>query len=130
MTRRRLQLGESGETSAARAPRRAGYQILSERYTCPVGEVDRVARQREALVLVEVKTRSSAHRYPPAEAVDIRRQRQVARVAEHDLAATRAGAVPCRFDVVAITVAEGARLRGSKSSATPFRPRGSRSFAD
>ncbi len=106
MTRRRLALGESGEAIAARALRRAGYRILSERYTCPVGEVDLVARDGETLVFVEVKTRSSADRYPPAEAVDMRKQRQVARVAEHYLAAIRAGDVPCRFDVVAITVPE------------------------
>ena len=107
MTRRRLDLGESGEAIAARALRRAGYRILAERYTCPLGEVDLVARDGDTLVFVEVKTRSSADRYPPGEAVDRRKQRQVARVAEHYLAAIRAGDVPCRFDVVAITVPEG-----------------------
>ncbi len=90
-----------------RALSRAGYRILAERYTCPVGEVDLVARDGGTLVFVEVKTRSSADRYPPGEAVHIRKQRQVARVAEYYLAATQAGAVPCRFDVVAITVPEG-----------------------
>ncbi len=107
MTRQRLELGESGEAIAARALRRAGYRILVERYTCPVGEVDLVARDRDTLVFVEVKTRSSADRYPPGEAVHLRKQRQVARVAEYYLAATRAAAGPCRFDVVAITVPEG-----------------------
>lgn len=106
MTHQRLHLGESGEAIAARALRRAGYRILAERYTCPAGEVDLVARDRETLVFVEVKTRSSADRYPPGEAVHWRKQRQVVRVAEHYLAATRAGDVPCRFDVVAITVPE------------------------
>ncbi len=107
MTRRRLELGESGEAIAARALRRAGYRILAERYACPVGEVDLVARDRDTLVFVEVKTRSSADRYPPGEAVHWRKQRQVARVAEYYLAATGAGEVPCRFDVVTITVPEG-----------------------
>lgn len=112
MSRRRLALGESGEAIAARALRRAGYRILAERYICPVGEVDLVARDRGTLVFVEVKTRSSADRYPPGEAVHLRKQRQVARVAEHYLAATKAGSVPCRFDVVAITVPEeGGRPR-------------------
>jgi len=107
VSRRRLQLGESGEAIAARALRRAGYRILAERYTCPLGEVDLVARDGGTLVFVEVKTRSSADRYPPGEAVHLRKQRQVVRVAQHYLAATRAGDVPCRFDVVAITVPEG-----------------------
>jgi putative endonuclease len=107
VTRRRLALGESGEAIAARALRRAGYRILAERYACPLGEVDLVARDGGTLVFVEVKTRSSADRYPPGEAVHLRKQRQIARVAEHYLAAIGAGAVPCRFDVVAITVPEG-----------------------
>jgi putative endonuclease len=106
VTQRRLQLGESGEAIAARALRRAGYRILAERYACPEGEIDLVARDRDTLVFVEVKTRSSADRYPPGEAVHRRKQRQVARVAQHYLAVTRAGDVPCRFDVVAITVPE------------------------
>jgi len=106
VTRRRLALGESGEAIAARALRRVGYRILAERYTCSLGELDLVARDGETLVFVEVKTRSSADRYPPGAAVDRRKQRQVARVAEHYLAAIRAGDVPCRFDVVAITVPE------------------------
>jgi putative endonuclease len=107
VTRRRLQLGESGEAIAARALRRAGYRSLAERYACPAGEVDLVARDRDTLVFVEVKTRASADRYPPGEAVHQRKQRQVARAAEHYLAATRAGDVPCRFDVVTITLPEG-----------------------
>ncbi len=106
MTQRRLRLGESGEAIAARALRRAGYTILAERYTCPVGELDLVAKDGDTVVFVEVKTRSSADRYPPGEAVHIRKQRKVARVAEYFLASANVGAVPCRFDVVAITVPE------------------------
>ncbi|MFV1960108.1 MAG: YraN family protein [Planctomycetota bacterium] len=50
-------LGRRGEQVAARALRRAGYRILGRNLRTPHGEVDLLAREGGALVVVEVKTR-------------------------------------------------------------------------
>ena len=80
-----------------------GYQILERNYRCKKGEIDLIAREGQYLVFVEVKYRSTNESGLPEEAVDLRKQRQISRVAAWYL--TEKGLdiyTPCRFDVVAI----------------------------
>ena len=86
-----------------------GYQILERNYRCKKGEIDLIAREGQYLVFVEVKYRSTNESGLPEEAVDLRKQRQISRVAAWYL--TEKGLdiyTPCRFDVVAI---EGEEIR-------------------
>ena len=79
-----------------------GYRILARRYRSPAGEIDIVAKRRNALVFVEVKTRAS---YADAvEAVTEQQQRRIVRAAECWLAARpQDGEGDVRFDVIIIT---------------------------
>lgn len=52
--------GRRGETIAALWLRMKGYRILDRRVRTPRGEIDLVARQRNCIVFVEVKTRETA----------------------------------------------------------------------
>lgn len=72
--------GRHGETRAAWFLRRKGYRILARRERTPRGEIDIVARRRNLIVFVEVKTRAT-----PAEldfAIDEYRLERVAAAAE------------------------------------------------
>ncbi len=102
MTRRRLALGESGEAIAARALRRAGYRILAERYSCPLGELDLVARDRDTLVFIEVKTRTSLEAGPPEAAVSRGKQRRIVKAAREYLRRRGQAPVNYRFDIVSV----------------------------
>jgi putative endonuclease len=62
-------IGEYGERVAARFLVAAGWEILDRNWRCSIGELDIVARHGDALVFVEVKTRSSLAFGDPAEAV-------------------------------------------------------------
>lgn len=98
-------LGDRGERLAARFLRRRGFSILYRNYRPERGgEIDLVCRDRRAktLVFVEVKTRSSEEHGSPAEAVDQKKQRRIARGAAEWLSALDDPDIPCRFDVVEV----------------------------
>jgi putative endonuclease len=63
-------VGRYGEQLAATYLCSKGLTILERNWRCSDGELDIVARDGEALVFVEVKTRSSAAFGDPAEAVN------------------------------------------------------------
>ena len=61
--------GRWGEAVAARFLTAAGLQIVERNWRCPGGELDIVAREGDAVVFCEVKTRTSTRFGDPAEAV-------------------------------------------------------------
>ena len=108
MTQARLSLGQRGEELAALALEQRGYTILARNYRTPVGELDIVARDRQHLLFVEVKTRRTAAFGVPAEAVGAQKQRQIMRVAQWYLANARYPDLQPRFDVIAVLVGHDA----------------------
>jgi putative endonuclease len=95
-------LGEEGERAAEKHLRRYRYTILERNYRCPLGEIDLIALDGETVVFVEVKTRRGAGHGSPLEAVDARKQRQIARVAQSFLLRHRLQDRAARFDVVGV----------------------------
>lgn len=100
-------LGLIGEELAAQFLRRRGYKVLMRNYECSLGEIDLVARQKDTLVFVEVKTRSSEEMGLPAEGVTFHKRRQVIKCAKYYMKRYGLADVPCRFDVVSVLMAEG-----------------------
>ena len=80
-----------------------GYQIVERNFRCEAGELDIVARDRAILVFVEVRSRADDDHGSAAETVAWRKQRQIARVADHYLAERDPDFEEIRFDVIAIT---------------------------
>ena len=95
-------IGGSGEDMAAAFLQGLGYSILTRNYRKRFGEIDIIAEEGDTLVFVEVKTRSSAAFGSPLEAVDIRKQRRMARAALDYLSSRKQHGRPARFDVVAV----------------------------
>ena len=102
--RRNQELGRRGEDAAARFLDRRGYDIVERNWTCAAGEADIIARDGEALVFVEVKTRSNTEKGLPSEAVDAGKRRRYERIAALFLVDYDVVDVPVRFDVVSIVV--------------------------
>ena len=98
----RQALGAYGETLAARHLGERGMVVLERNWRCPAGEIDLVLRDRDTLVVCEVKTRSGVAFGTPHEAVTpakVARLRELAArwLAEHDLAEREV-----RIDLVAV----------------------------
>ncbi len=102
MTRERLSLGKKGEDLAIAQLRALKYKILERTFKCALGEIDIIAREKDTLVFVEVKTRRTRDFGGPAAAVNARKQRQLSRVALTYLNMKKLPQMPARFDVVAV----------------------------
>jgi putative endonuclease len=91
-----------GEKHASRYLRRQGYRVLVRRFRSRAGEIDLVCRDGEWLVFVEVKTRRGEEIATPSEAVDLAKQRHMAKVALDYLRLLHYPEVRFRFDVVEV----------------------------
>ena len=95
-------LGRSGEDRAARHLAKQGYRVLERNYRTKQGEIDLIALDRDTVVFVEVKTRTTDAYGAPELAVDGRKQQRMAKAALAWLKQKKLDQMACRFDVVAI----------------------------
>ena len=100
-------LGTIGEELAYHFLSRSGYKVLLRNYECELGEIDLIAKEKGALVFIEVKTRSSDAMGPPAESVTFQKRHQIVKAARYYLKRYGIKDVPCRFDVVSILILPG-----------------------
>lgn len=98
----RRETGTQYEERAAEYLIAQNYQILERNYRIRSGEIDIIARDGTVLVFIEVKYRKNDESGNPLEAVDIRKQRKIIKVARYYLYQKKYGDVPCRFDVIGI----------------------------
>ena len=97
------QLGRQGERAALKWLKEQGFIPLARNLRCTLGEIDLVVYKRELLVFVEVKTRASAGFGTGLEAIDRRKQRHLARLADFWLATRFNRFSNVRFDAVIVT---------------------------
>lgn len=102
MSKQNLYLGRSGEELAARFLKKNGYKIILRNYKNRFGEIDIIARDKDALCFIEVKTRSSDRFGLPQEAISAFKKRQLTKVALGFLKEKVLLNVKARFDVVAV----------------------------
>ena len=100
----RRELGQRGESAAVAYLQRVGFKVLERNWRTRAGEIDVIAADGEALVLVEVKTRRTLSKGSPEDAVSPAKQRKLGRLAAAYI--QRMGREPAqvRFDVVTIHV--------------------------
>ncbi len=101
-SRQRQAIGRWGEEVAARYLTVQGYTILSRNYRTPAGELDIVARDGDAIVFVEVKTRRTSSFGPPQAAVTPAKAAHIITAAQHYLQDTAQIDGDWRIDVVAV----------------------------
>jgi len=95
-------LGDRGERAAVKYLKKQGFRIIAKQYRSSYGEVDIIAEDRKTTVFVEVKTRTSTNDGRPFEAVDLRKQEKITRIALAWLKQYDRLEQPARFDVVSI----------------------------
>ena len=103
---RNASLGEYGERVAARHLVESGMVVVDRNWRCGAGEIDLVLRDGDVVVVCEVKTRSSAARGHPLEAVDPVKCARLRRLAAHWLAAHDEHPHGVRLDLVGVLLAE------------------------
>jgi len=103
----KVSLGRTGEEAAVRYLKSKRYTIIDRRFRFLRGEIDIIAYDRETLVFAEVKSRSSRAFGFPEESVTPAKQAQIRKIARCYLARHRLEAMPCRFDVISVEMADG-----------------------
>lgn len=95
--------GSYYETAAAAWLKNRGYEILESNFRCRAGEIDLIAKDKNTLVFIEVKYRSTDRKGAPAQAVDGYKRRRIIAAARWYIAVRDMDpSVPVRFDVAAI----------------------------
>lgn len=77
----RKQLGALGEKLALDYLRKRGYHILETNFRCREGEIDIIARDKEYLVFIEVRTRTGSDFGTPEESVGIAKREKLVSLA-------------------------------------------------
>lgn len=103
-----LTYGKQGERAAKAHLKRHGLKFLTANFRSSRGEIDLVFRDRDCLVFIEVKTRSSEDWERPAAAVDAERRRRLTRAGLDYLHLLRNPKVKVRFDIVEVLLDNGA----------------------
>ncbi len=102
----KISFGKQGENLAVEYLLEEGYEILERNWRFKHIEVDIIARQKDILVIAEVKTRSGNSYGEPSTAVDFRKQRYLIFAAERYLFSHYLD-LEVRFDIVSIIIDQG-----------------------
>lgn len=106
----RKRVGDFGEVLAQTLLENKGYEIVETKYHTRFGELDIVARDRETLVFVEVKTRVGTEYGSGLVALTKSKQRHLIRAALSYLQQRGFQNRSCRFDLLALTLDRQGRL--------------------
>ncbi len=116
-----LRRGRMGERAARRYLRKAGLKFLYANFRGEQGEIDLIFRDKEILVFVEVKTRSSEAWRRPAAAVNRDKQRRIVATARDYLRLLERSDIPVRYDIVEVLLEEG-RVNEIRHQPNAFAP--------
>lgn len=113
-------LGQQGENLAVEFLIERGYRIVVANFKVPVGrnskgvsvtgEIDIIALDGDILCFIEVKTRRSDEFVPVIAAVDLRKQRQIARTARVYRRIFNIRDIEHRYDVVTVLLPEDSKV--------------------
>lgn len=107
MSKDNISFGKISEGEASSFLQSQGYRILFRNYKAQGSEIDIIAREKNTICFIEVKSRGSERYGSPQEAVTAAKQQKIARAALKFLQENDLQDKSCRFDVVAIIRQEG-----------------------
>jgi len=106
VSKQNLFLGKSGEEIATSLLKENGYKILARNFKTKIGEIDIIARDKDTISFVEVKTRHSDKFGLPQEAISSSKQRQISKAALAYLKDNNLLNNKARFDVVSVIISQ------------------------
>lgn len=98
----RSDLGKQAETLAAEELTRRGYEVIETNFRARLGEIDIIARDKDTLVFVEVRSRKTTYFGLPSETITYPKQQKLIRTANLYLSMKHLQKASCRFDVVEV----------------------------
>lgn len=105
-----MEFARSCEAAAARHLEQRGWRIVARNFRTRRGEIDIIASRGPILAFVEVKGKRGTAYGSPAEMLTLPKRRRIVGAAIEYLQEHRVRRSSCRFDLVAVTAADGGRL--------------------
>lgn len=96
------EIGNLGEFLAANYLCSIGYTIIKKNFRCKIGEIDIIAKNRNTICFIEVKTRSSRNYGEPCEAVNYFKKIKIYRTAYIYIQKNNLYGYDIRFDIIEI----------------------------
>ncbi|RBP41147.1 YraN family protein [Garciella nitratireducens] len=97
-----IKIGKMGEREAAKFLKKKGYHIIQSNFRCRFGEIDLIARHKDTLVFIEVKTRKNNLYGTPGQAVNKTKQKKIVKTALYYLKRNDLYDENVRFDIVEV----------------------------
>ena len=104
MPMNRQEVGKLGEKLAQKFLKRKGYRILETGFRCREGEIDIIAQQKDYLVFIEVRTKSSLRFGTPEESITQKKKEKLITSASTYISTHQNIPSLWRIDVVAIEI--------------------------
>lgn len=101
------ELGNIGEQIASEYLKKQNYKILERNFFCKQGEIDIIAKDKQEIVFIEVKTRTNTKFGYPSEAVDNKKLKHMYKTAQYFLYKTKSLNNLIRFDVIEVLIQNG-----------------------
>ena len=107
---KRRDTGILGERLAKDFVKKRGYRILETNYRCPEGEIDIVAKDKDCLVFIEVRTKTSREFGSPQESITpVKKERMRATAAHYRQSHSNLPPL-WRIDMVAVELDQKGKL--------------------
>ena len=107
---KRRDTGILGEKLASDFLQKRGYHILETNYRCPHGEIDIVAKHKDSLVFIEVRTKRSLQFGSPEESITQTKKERMRATAWHYQQAHDNLPSLWRIDIVAVELDQKGKL--------------------
>jgi len=114
-----IQKGKKGEAMAAQILNQKGYHILDTNWRFGKEELDIICRDRNQLVVVEVKTRRSPKLQSPSDAVSVQKQRNIIKATNAYLV-NKSISMEVRFDIFFISLEPSIQYEHIKDAFYPM----------
>ena len=99
--------GRSGEEIASKYLERQGYKILDRNFNCNQGEIDIIAKDKNEIVFVEVKTRTNRRYGLASEAVNKIKKKHLLRAIKYYIYIKKYEKSFIRIDVIEVYIKNG-----------------------
>lgn len=97
-------IGSWGESVAVQFLEKNKYEILTRNFKCRQGEIDIIAKNKEYLIFVEVKTRSNIFYGIPSQAVNEKKKKNIYKATKYFLHVNKLEEHYIRFDVIEVYI--------------------------
>lgn len=97
-------IGKKGEDEAVRYLERKGYRVIERNFLCRQGEIDIIALDKNYIVFVEIKARTSTEYGLPSESVTERKKKHMIKAIQYYLYKRNLENENIRIDVIEVYV--------------------------